>query len=483
MKKYIALIIASTLLAGLCACEDKSDVSEPVDVTAPTAAAEYLPADGGNVTAPAEQPVLELTEEDFAPVDIAMDKTDTAPSMEINSLDLGGFDFGERCSPCKHEDVFDKYLNNRSYVMTGSYNYVNEPENFIDTPCKGMVQSAVFLDDKFYIAVNFDDLCGCHDSSLYSLDVKTGEIKELVRHTGLEYNGCFNGLTTAHGRLIYRDVATIGEDAGESYAFATAGSDPSGDLAMISSTNQQVSSVYSFDPESGMEEKLFDIGTSVFSMAETEKGFFFHKAFTAQIADEARMGEYDFTTGELHDYEPPEAVSEEEEYLCDGVPAEVTGGFDGEKWVPITVKTQYYTLSTDLVKFTGLYLWKDMACIVEDNEYSRDYLHTYDIASREHLKMQFDAYSGGWGDDFQTGDTLMMIGTVTETGSAYRTDHTLEMLIPKLGTIYKLGGASRYIKGKSGDTTYLLAVGEPEHSEKGFSTGNGLPERLYWFED
>ena len=481
MKKYIALIRASTLLAGLCACEDKSDVSEPVDVTAPTAAAEYLPADGGNVTAPDEQTVLELTEEDFAPVDIAMDITDTAPPVELNSLDLSGFDFGERRSPCKDKDLYEKYLNYGNRTMEGVYKSVNEPDTFLEKKCEGMFQSSVFLDGKFYIAVNFDDLCGCHDSSLYSIDAETGEIKELVRHTGLEYNGCFKGLTTAHGRLIYYDTTRIGADNEESYIYYM-GSDDIVETILTGDSN--TTSVYSIDPESGTEEKLFDIGTSVFGMDETEKGFFFHKAFTAQIADEARMGEYDFSTGELHDYEPPEPVSTETEYLCDGVPAEVTGGFDGEKWVPITVKTQYYTLSTDLVKLTGLYLWKDMVCIVEDNDYSRDYLHTYDITNREHLKMKFDLYSGGWGNDFQTKDALMMSGVVstTDMGYSYRTAYSMDMLIPRLGTIYKLNKATIYEKATSGDTTYLLCMGDPERSDNGFSTGNGLPEKLYRFE-
>ena len=480
MNRYTAFLTAAVLLCGLCSCEDKPDNSEPVDVTAPVTAAEDIPADGG-MTALTELPPPELTDADFAPVDIAMDKTDTAPPVEPNSLDLSGFDFGERRSPCKDKDLYEKYLNNVNWTMEGVYNYVDEPDTFLEKKCEGMFQSGVFLDGKFYIAVNFDDLCGCHDSSLYSIDAETGEIKELVRHTGLEYNSCFKGLTTAHGRLIYCDTTHIGADNEESCIYYM-GSDDIVETILTGGSN--TTSVYSIAPESGTEEKLFDIGTTVFGMAETEKGFFLHKAVTEQISDESRMGEYDFTTGELHDYEPPEAVSTETEYLCDGVPAEVTGGFDGEKWVPIIVKTQYYTLSTDLVKFSGLYLWKDMVCIVEDNDYSRDYLHTYDIKSREHLKMKFDAYSGGWGDDFQTVDALMMIGAVstTDMGYSYQSAYKLEMLIPKLGTVYTLERASQYVKAASGDTLYLLGIGQPERSDEGFSTGRGLPEKLYWFE-
>lgn len=450
MKKITAILSAAVLLAGACSCSDKPDVSEP---------------DGDVTTAPVtetetEPPYAELTEADFAPVDIKCAVTDTEPPIEVNSADLSSIDFGARMSPCKAPDVRESYKN--SMMRRGNEERFDEAvAKLVETPCKGAVTSATFGGGKFYLTVNYDDFCNLHDSSLYCYDVETGECKELAAHSGLEYNGYFSGLTFAHDKLYYIEELLTDSDEGTKTA------------------------LYCLDPESGDISELCTVDGYIHGLHEIENGLFMYRYI--DFNNGIDYLQYDIGTNELSPYTFPEAEGEgpKDVVLCDGVPAEVTGGFDGEKYNPITVKTQYYTLSTEVTKYTKIFLWRDKVCIVANNDYSHDWLYTYDLTRRERLKMKFDGYSNSVMIQTEEG-IFMMVGTGSDEFGQYKSGYRLCLLTPVQGTVYRLALFENCLCGNIGDTVYYLTLTSTEEPFEDYAlvnrnTGNGLPDKLYWF--
>lgn len=452
MKKYIVLFSAVLLFGTMCSCEDKQDVSEPVgDNTAPAATEETT-----------EWTHLELAEADFTTVQIASDTVTDMLPPEIQSADLSDISFGARMSPCKDRDICTDYKRwNAEYSDEDHQKRYDDSVNeLLDTPCEGFVVRGVCDDGRFYFAVQYDDWCGQHDSALYCYDIKTDECRELISHTGLDNNVSFEELTCVHGKLAY-----FGNDH---------------------------SSVYLFDPESGEEKEIYAYGADtengngyIHYIIESDKGFRFMYEDSESIG--AFKG-YDMETGELSDQENLDDQRYEYKVYCDGVPAEVTGGFDGEKYVPITVETQYYTLSSELTDYSDIFLWRDKVCIVEVNPYGSNWLHTYDISAHEHLKMKIGFT---WMSFIKTDKGLIATGQATDQSrSNWYSNPGLVRLYyvdPLLGTVYRFGEGASLITGKSGNTAYFLMEKADEVDKArlpvGFYSGNKYtPDKLYWFE-
>ena len=255
--------------------------------------------------------------------------------------------------------------------------------------------------------------------------------------------------------------------------------------------------VLSVDPDSGSEHEICETSGLVWRMKPSEKGLLLYKIEGTPVADETEgydlsqevvntVVEYDLEKGEFGAAEVNEAgvpgvLSAE----CDGVPAEITGGFDGEKYNPITVKTQYYTLSTEVTKYTKIFLWRDKVCIVANNDYSHDWLYTYDLTRRERLKMKFDGYSNSVMIQTEEG-IFMMVGTGSDEFGQYKSGYRLCLLTPVQGTVYRLALFENCLCGNIGDTVYYLTLTSTEEPFEDYAlvnrnTGNGLPDKLYWF--
>lgn len=477
MKKTIAFFAAVTLLAGLCSCEDKPDVSEP-DGEVTTA-----------VTEEATEPLyLELTEADFEPVDIRYEVIEGEPPAGLHSADLSGIDFGERLSPCKAPEVRDSY-GNRSYIDDADPEWVKSRDETLqkiaDTPCKGFVDRSVLIGGTYYLAMNYDDLCGSHDSSLYAYDIASGECRELVTHTGLDYNGCFYCLIDSGGKPTYVDYRTDTENGG------------------------MKSVVLSVDPDSGSEHEICETSGLVWGMKPSEKGLLLYKNEGTPVADETEgydlsqevvntVVEYDLEKGEFGAAEVnkagvPGVLSAE----CDGVPAEITGGFDGEKYSPITVKTQYYTISTDINYATSIFTWRDKLCIISIEGVSGSWMYTYDITNRERLKMKFEGYGGA--DIQQTNDGLLAFVRSNDYGGSADSNATrqhvikLYYIIPTLAVEYRFGECDDYLQTDlstaADKPAYILTLKSlgNEFRASGIYVGydptnRNVPDKLYWFD-
>ncbi|MDO4862832.1 MAG: hypothetical protein Q4A05_01575 [Ruminococcus sp.] len=439
MKKIIALIAAAVLLGTMCACESKSDTSDPVgDVTAPA-----------ETEAPTEPPYLELTEADFTPVDVGMDVTDTAPPLEMHAADISDDDFGERMSPCKAPEVSEKYID-EYYPDDIDSEWVEqrkaERRARAAEPSKGRVSGTpVLLGGKCFFTVNFDDLCGCHDSSIFCRDLETGELTELVRHTGLEYSDSLGFLASAKGKLYYLADAYFDENGEEV--------DYSAHLYDITDFEHRTL-IYSVDPESGAEEKVGELGAYVYWVEQSANGLVFCVSMNDSESNE--IVEFDLATKQLRSIDKLEAINSftYRTALCNGVPAEVTGGFDGEKYAPVTVKTQYYTVSTDLNYYSHLYVWRDKLCFTVFDDIGGNWMYTYDLKRRERLKMKFDGFSSA---DARLTDNglLMAVNTGQDVAGRYRSVHRLYYILPVLGTVYRMETFDEVRFGSS-ETPYFV---------------------------
>ena len=474
MRKEITLAVALALLAAMCACSDKSSEDELIgDIT--------TAVDTESVT---ELKYSELTEDDFTPVDIACDITDSAPPVEIHVADLSEQKFGERMSPCK---ILESVKTSQTVIFDDAElqkRYDAALDKLLATPCKGMVGNGVFLDDKFIFSVNFDDLCSRHDSSLYSYDVKSGNFKELITHTGIEYEGAFDCLTVAHGRLFYSETAYYDENDEKIIGYEDSGS---ADALTSAEHGEEKSVIYSVDTQSGAEEKICSIEGHIHFISEGQKGLVLHSFVGGDIP--YKQVEYDFDTKEIIDLKYEPELTALNVKLCDGVPAEVTGGFDGEKYNPITVKTQYYTVSTDLNYYTDIFLWKDKFSILSSEQISGTWLYTYDLTNHEKLSMKLDGL--GYSRYMQAEDGIVIISNVRleTSGINMKSGYRIHYVLPVLGTVYRLQTCDNILEGTSGNTFYYLTTsgGNLNYDDEyfmfvGYNTMNGMPDKLYWFE-
>ncbi|MDO4864624.1 MAG: hypothetical protein Q4A05_10695 [Ruminococcus sp.] len=370
MKKFIAVSAAAVLLGTMCACADKSDTSEPVGgVTAP--AVSDIPT---GAEAPTEPPFLELTEEDFTPVDMKCDITDSAPPVDISPVDLSGLDLGERLSPCM------------STAGGGE-------------PCEGRIEPVVFLGGRFFFGVNYDEWDGHHDSALYRYDPETGELKELTDGRG--YFGCFDCLSAIKGRLVF-------------FADSEEGS---------------TSTLYEVDPESGEITELCTVDHHIDYIFGNEQGVL----ITAAHGDGTIREVYDFDKGGLVEPSDVEGLytgGRDTVYYCDGVPAEVTGGLVDGQYTPLTIKTQYYELSTEHLTFDQVVLWKDKVCVNVTDVLGKGWLYTYDLKRNERLKMRF-----GGSNLAKTGDALVESQT---TNGSYGNYTSIFYTVPHYGTVFRM---------------------------------------------
>ncbi|MCR5016210.1 MAG: hypothetical protein K6A75_06515 [Ruminococcus sp.] len=467
MKKYIALFAAAAMLCGLCSCEDKPDVSEPDgDVT--TAAVTEAE------TAP---PYVELTEADFTPVKVAYSDAAGDAPVSLKTLDLSGISFGEEMSPCKAEEARSSTsrLNNRTERLQKEYG--DTFQKLVDSPCEGFCDGVYFHAGKVFFKVNYDDLCGQHDMQLFCYDPETEKCEKVLNTAR---NGYFedvmplgdslylamlcDNFDNTYDMAVYRYKIASSECSElftrEGLAKANSNSlrlaSVSGELLVLDSTDRYSDSptykVYSVDINSGEQTELLSTERYISWIKESENGFLIR--FERQDG-KCSLLEYDRASGEFRetDTEPPL-----EYCTCEGIPAEVTGG---DFSTPITVKTQYYTVETELTD-GSVYVWEDCFSVVTTDRDRRSCMYTYDIASRECLKMTFNKFDISFVE--KAGDGVL-IGTREGMNDPIRVYYVL----PKLGIQYLITEGDMLESYCDGDITYVLSFDTESSDSKTWS--------------
>lgn len=484
MKKYIALFAAAAMLCGLCSCEDNPDVSEPDgDVTIAVV-----------TEAETEPPYVELTEADFTPVKVAYSDAAGDAPISLKTLDLSGIGFGTEMSPCKAPEVRGRRRTPEYYDEEMQRKYEEALQKLIDSPCEGFCEGVYFHAGKVFFKVNYDDLCGQHYMELFCYDPESEKCEKVLN---TERTGRFNDVTFLDGDLyfamvydnfndtydtaVYRYKIASGEcselfareglargDA-DSFRFFAAG----GELIFLEGKDRYSDSptykVYSVDITSGGLTELLSTERCISWIKESENGFLIR--FERQDG-ECSLLEYDRASGEFRetDTEPPL-----EYCTCEGIPAEVTGG---DFSTPITVKTQYYTVETELTD-GSIYVWEDCFSVVTTDRDRRSCMYTYDIASRECLKMTFNKFDISFVE--KAGDGVL-IGTREGMNDPIRVYYVL----PKLGIQYLITEGDMLESSCDGDITYVLSFDTESSDSKtwadmvGYFTSERItPDKLF----
>ena len=466
MKRITALFLAGMLTLSVTACDKKKTDTEP------------LPEEVTEETVESTEPVyIEAADEDFVDIDFNISIIDDEPPVKMNVADLSGVDFGERLTPCKTESEYrDRYGYTARYddpEMQAEYERLYEV--FCNTPSAGHIENVAFIDDKFYFAVNYDDFCSRHDSSLFSFDPKSGEYKELDRRSGMEYNGSYAGLISCGGRLFFYDRPERMHD-----------DDP------------ENSTVYVLDPKTAEISEFIKVDYSIYWMEDTANGLYVSGSVANAETEENswRFAYYDPETGLKLDY------SEEPKYArfwgkCDGVPVEVSGGIDwsnGEETdEPVTIKTQYYTIKTDFKRVENVLAWKDRLSVLVDERAasagSEKRLYTYELNTMERTKMNLNGFGGNY---VKAGEGFFALVESSDYSAGmngyYQSQVQIYYFMPKIGTAFRMEKVNAYRTGivQAGDMMYIIssqkAQQEDPHYSIGMYSNEGRADKLYWFE-
>lgn len=445
MKKLTAFLTAAAMLTAMCGCDDSKetdseDLSGDVTVSGEEATTEPLFA--------------EFTEDDFAQIDAPLNIVPDKTPENLKCIDLSGLDFGSRLSPCKAPDVCDEYGPRMKVEDEDFQKRIDaERQHTIETPSEGDVRNYAMLGDDIFFVVNYDDLCGDHDSSVFRYNINTGELKELAQRTGLEYHSGFNGLISAHGKLFFFESA--------------------GDFK---------SRINTIDPETGEISLFKELDFSVNWLLESANGIIVYET-SSQFG--SHTAEYDADTGEvISEGEGVMTPGNNTVYLCDGEAAEITGGFDGKRWQPVTIKTQYYSLSTELNNYNDIFLWKNKVCITTE-ETDKTFLYTYDLDRNERIKTNFDGFSGSL---VRSGDGMLC--AVGSSGSWNDNYTVLYYVLPEIGTAYRFARSEGWSNPMINNNNVILTMQENTISGVrsdgttyiGFSNVS-RPDKLYFIEE
>lgn len=223
--KFAAVLLALVMAAG-CSDKKKTDSSseeikgEPIE----TVSDETEPYSGSS----------EYSESDFSEIPVSLTVSEGDAPIESMAIEMKPvYDMlGERMSPCKADDVWKDYAPNWS-IDGGEPQYDPYIDEVLKTPAPAKVVTCAYGDNKLYLLVSFDDLCGeMHDWAICSYDVETGECSEIFTYEGLE-----SPISSPNGTMRYAD----------------------GKL-WFKCYNDDIKgySLYSFDIESGSFEDVFD---------------------------------------------------------------------------------------------------------------------------------------------------------------------------------------------------------------------------------
>ena len=489
MKKLTAVIMAALFTLPMFACDKKKSDSEPL----PEEITEEVTAE-----ATTEPVYRELVNDDFHCLDLTVETSDEAPPTELHSSDLSGIDFGERLSPCKAEGVRENYgvyldyyraladgLTESEY-LSSLEEMMQEEADICEKTAEGQMDKCTMLGDKFYIAVTYDDHCSCHDSSLFVFDPVTLEYEELERHTGLDYHGCYTDLCAANDKLYYYDC------------YNTVTNNQTGDSVEYSYdevSDSFVTNIYCFDPETRETSEILTLDERIVSMYPMKNGIMVGLRVDTTSEDGRKHSQvlesrfYDYETGEeleQSDTVPIEDHAAGRGIYCDGEPVEITGGYNGNIAAPVTVKTQYYTIETDLTQWSHVFAWKERLCIlntekVNDVGTREMSLYTYDLATMERTRMVINGYTNG---DMQKGKDGIFMTQQSSEGWMKQFCY-IYYLMPEYGTIYKLDKTDEILNVVRGEQMYYLTLEKDDEGKSGRGYGNyyyGKPKTLYWFD-
>ncbi len=443
MKKFIVLLTVTALAFSSVSCSEKKDSSseiipetDNIEIQEDTAVFEQNTAAGGTDSAAVQH--LSLTDDDFSDIEINLNVSDSLP-FEVHEVSLSKLDFGEHLSPCKSQPEKYDRQNINFYDPEMQAEYEEERKKLYSTPYGGDIENIIAYNNKLYIAVNYDDMCMIHDSSLFCYDMLTGSLEEVISCNDLNDTANFGGMVLAGDMLIY----------------------PSFDYS-----DRNKSKLIAFYPETGEKKLLytgdFDFCTEIGGNAAVCR----YGSYSEKIND--RTISYlvqDKDSGEFT--ELAEVDTEKYKLIpCGSGLAEVL--YRGENKTSI-VTADRYTVDT------GLRLKSADTIIADDNSvivfkeggyaYTDDLVaYRYDLVNRERVRLDLE----GLGSIVVPAGSNFIIGFSSfKTLSGYgeyeygfgETPGAYSFVMPELGTAFNLG-RTQSLFANSGNSYCMIAYND-----------------------
>jgi len=446
MRKFLSLFMLLLVITAFSACEDKKQ-----DDT------EILPEE--TVQEETSEPVFrELSFEDFKDVNMNIRAENGMPPFDVHSINLADFDFGEKMSPCKAENVRDEFMND--YSMDAEYNrkYKEYCDKICSDSAKGLVSNAVMGDGKIFLEVNYDNYCYNHCKSLFSYDIQTEKLVELIEFSSLE-DEWFDFISWIDGKLvagkhILKEYSENGNSIYENI------------LYQIDTSNGDCKELFS---ETGKYHNMSVVGNHILTFSINSKD-----------DDNTVISyyEYNFDTGKLENI-----YSCENDYLYpilynDEILFDVVTENDDST---VSVNTPDYIIKTDHNTNTLEYknISPDMVSLVVNNKLSYvddRTLYVYNLNTMERYICDFD----GYGSEFSNiGKNMISYSHIMNS------KNFLYFIMPRIGTAFKMYESTSIYYRICGDNVIFIQNIAPMYFDFNIfrETSESNPDTvLYWFE-
>ncbi|MBR2282895.1 MAG: hypothetical protein IJ874_00525 [Ruminococcus sp.] len=401
MRKYMSFITATALILSLTACSNKNKTDDPQP--------EIIEPVGDTVPEEAPNELHCYKDSDFTDITLNLSSSDEAPPVDIEYIDTENLDFGERQAPCCAEDVRMDYRHYFGGDPESEENVIKQYNMECDLPSKGEVEGAYYYDGKYYLMINYDiHYCG-HCWSIFSYDPVTEELVEEYNMSSLEEPIYCSRFFIINGRIIL-----------SSFRYS-----------------DSVGSIYVINEDTGEPELLYsgDFGEA----APDENGMIKLSYY--------KWSENGYTADEIHvetlDPETCEIVSDETRDFSD---IYGTTFIDGKYGILVVTEPKdgsrqimfgNNVLDTQLKNINGIEFSDHCLSLLTSDKLlytSSSTLYTYDFETKERYVMDFS----GCGNYIE-GNAEQIVGFSSGSSSGF--DNPVFLIMPKIGTLFKLGGA------------------------------------------
>lgn len=400
-KKLFRAMAAAFVLAAVSVsggCEDK-EKPEPVPSESETVG-DYREENSLSHEKPA---VREYSEDDFKDVALSLTIVDKEAPVEISTVDISGFDFGEKVPLCNKEEFAEDYYTDKreSFIDNVAYNW----KEFVDVPVRGIPCKCFIWNGKCYIFVIYEQF-HVYDWSLFSCDLSGGNMTEV-------YNW------SARDTAEYCDINVCFSEGGMFFT------------RYRNDNNRLVPDVFRVDLETAVETALYE-GTG----KDAGIWLFADESGTVNLQEFSNIGDKG-TTVYRYDSGKGEFVKDEEITAPEGqiMSSDCFNGVysylikpEGKRKYDLV--NEYYHMKTALT--TGRIVYADEKLAVLFNNIK---LHIYNLEKMEHCIIDIQ----------DMGTAMTMSGGKLFIGSnGNRVKTPVYCVIPELGITYPIVDAGIY---------------------------------------
>lgn len=408
-KKLFRALAAALIFAAVSVntgCKDKeNEKPQPAPVPTESKTAGNYHEEISEAPEVTEKPEFrEYAETDFKDVNLNVSMVNKEPPVEVSSVDISGFDFGEKVPLCNKEEYAEKYYNEKNEAIIGQPVYMWQ--DFVNQPVKGIPVKSCIWNGKCYIYVLYEIFFNVYDWEIYRCDMSGNGLEKVYSWTAKDINNyCDNYSCFSNGGLFY-----IYHDEND---------------------NATISGIKRIDLETGNETDLLessDIGLSLWLQSDNS-GNIELQEYHNLSNDASVYYKYDNDNGELVKVENAEVSDGQVRYMqkSNGIYSYLIKPDDGRKF---DLVNDYYRIKTPLTTGSIVYADEKIAVL-----YNNVRLHIYNLEKMEHCVMN--------AEDF--GDNKVMYNGMLFMGSRNKgLKMPVYCMIPEIGITYSIVEAGIY---------------------------------------